>query len=196
MIGAIRAAADSVLDRLPILRGRRAREQAVLLANIIRESGLFDSEWYAEQHPQAGVDPILHYILGIVQQSAGQHPSALMEFEQAQALLEGDEDPLLPTVLVYQAMADSYIALGQADEALEQLQKEYASSRWLNDAKALQVEVRQASGQPVSPERQDDEDLKILAINTLINSDPERAVPLLEKILSSGSASPKLKLRR
>ncbi len=68
-------------------------------------------------------EPILHYILGIVQQSAGQHPSALMEFEQAQAMLESDEDPLLPTVLVFQAMADSYIALGQADEALEQLQK-------------------------------------------------------------------------
>jgi tetratricopeptide (TPR) repeat protein len=68
-------------------------------------------------------EPLLHYILGIIQQSAGQHPSALMEFEQAQALLEEGEDPRLPQVLVHQAMADSYIALGQADEALEQLQK-------------------------------------------------------------------------
>lgn len=68
-------------------------------------------------------EPILHYILGIVQQQAGQHPSALMEFEQAQALLDEGEDPLLSVVLVHQAMADSYIALGQADEAREQLQK-------------------------------------------------------------------------
>ncbi|NOK60785.1 MAG: tetratricopeptide repeat protein [Chloroflexi bacterium AL-W] len=68
-------------------------------------------------------EPILHYILGIVQQSAGQHQSALLEFEQAVELLHQDEDPLLPTVLVHQAMADSYIALGQADAALEQLQK-------------------------------------------------------------------------
>jgi tetratricopeptide (TPR) repeat protein len=67
--------------------------------------------------------PLLHYILGIVQQSAGQHPSALMELEQALALLEEGEDPMLPTVLVHQAMADSHIAVGQSDEALEQLQK-------------------------------------------------------------------------
>jgi tetratricopeptide (TPR) repeat protein len=67
--------------------------------------------------------PLLHYILGIVQQSAGQHPSALMELEQALALLEEGEDPMLPAVLVHQAMADSYIAVGQSAEALDQLQK-------------------------------------------------------------------------
>ena len=67
--------------------------------------------------------PLLHYILGIVQQSAGQHPSALMELEQALALLEEGEDPMLPAVLVHQAMADSHIAVGQSDEALDQLQK-------------------------------------------------------------------------
>jgi tetratricopeptide (TPR) repeat protein len=68
-------------------------------------------------------EPILHYILGIIQQSAGQHPSALLEFEQSLDLLDGGEEPLLPSVLVHQAMADSYISLGQANEALEQLQK-------------------------------------------------------------------------
>jgi tetratricopeptide (TPR) repeat protein len=66
-------------------------------------------------------EPILHYILGIIQQQAGQHPSALMEFEQAASMLAQDEDPILPQVLVHQAMADSYISLGQANEALEQL---------------------------------------------------------------------------
>ncbi len=68
-------------------------------------------------------EPVLHYILGIIQQSAGQHPSALLEFEQALDLLESGEEPLLPSVLVHQAMADSYISLGQANEALDQLQK-------------------------------------------------------------------------
>lgn len=68
-------------------------------------------------------EPLLHYILGIIQQQASQHPSALLEFEQAEALLNDDADPYLPQVLVHQAMADSYIALGQADDALAQLQK-------------------------------------------------------------------------
>jgi tetratricopeptide (TPR) repeat protein len=66
---------------------------------------------------------ILHYILGIIQQSSGQHNSALMELEQAQVMLESDADPLLHPVLVYQAAADSYIAMGKAEEALAQLHK-------------------------------------------------------------------------
>ncbi|MBC8078668.1 MAG: tetratricopeptide repeat protein, partial [Chloroflexales bacterium] len=65
--------------------------------------------------------PLLHYMLAIVQQRSGQHQSALLELEQAAALLEADEDPALPTVLVHQALADSYIELGQAEEALDQL---------------------------------------------------------------------------
>jgi tetratricopeptide (TPR) repeat protein len=73
-------------------------------------------------------EPMLHYILGIIQQSAGQHPSALLELEQAEALLQDGEDPMLPVVLVHQAMADSFIALGQADEALAQLQKGQAAA--------------------------------------------------------------------
>lgn len=87
--------------------------------------------------------------------------------------------------------------LGRRDEAiaaLAELRKQHAQSRWLDDAKALEVEIKQASGQAVSPENQADEDLKVLAINSLINSDPERAIPLLNKILT-GAGSPKLKER-
>jgi tetratricopeptide (TPR) repeat protein len=74
-------------------------------------------------------EPILHYMLAIVQQGAAQHQSALMELELAEGLLEESSDPLLAPVLVYQAMADSYIALGQAEEAREQLQKCLAAPR-------------------------------------------------------------------
>jgi tetratricopeptide (TPR) repeat protein len=67
--------------------------------------------------------PVLHYMLAIIQQRAGQHQSALLELEQAADLLANDEDPILPAVLVYQAMADNYIELGQAADALEQLRR-------------------------------------------------------------------------
>ncbi len=67
--------------------------------------------------------PVLHYILGIIQQQAGQHPSALLEFEQALELLNTESDPILTPHLVYQALADSHIALGQASDALSQLQR-------------------------------------------------------------------------
>jgi len=86
--------------------------------------------------------------------------------------------------------------LGKSDEALAslaELSKQFPQSSWLNDAKALQAKVQQAKGQPVSPENQADEDLKLYAINALINSDADRAVPLLEGLLANPKMSPRLK---
>jgi HEAT repeat protein len=85
----------------------------------------------------------------------------------------------------------------QSDKALatlSELQKSYPNSRWLNDAKALEAEVRQNRGQAVSPEQESDDDLKLLAISSIANNDPDRAVPLLQKILQSRN-SPKVKER-
>ncbi|MCX6629325.1 MAG: HEAT repeat domain-containing protein [Candidatus Solibacter sp.] len=85
--------------------------------------------------------------------------------------------------------------LGRRDEAtaaIAELRKSFASSRWLDDAKALELELKQASGLSVSPEAESDEELKLMAINGLMQSDAERAIPLLEGLLK-GSASPKVK---
>jgi hypothetical protein len=76
---------------------------------------------------------------------------------------------------------------------LAQLEAKFASSRWMNDARALQLEIKQASGQKVSPEAQADEDLKLMAIQGLMNADPERSIPLLEKLINDASKSQKLK---
>ncbi len=87
--------------------------------------------------------------------------------------------------------------LGQRTEALAtlaEMQKAHPSSRWSHDAKALEVEVRQSSGQPVSPESETDEDIKLMAINSLVNTDPERALPLLDKLFRTGQ-SPRIKER-
>ncbi len=85
--------------------------------------------------------------------------------------------------------------LGRRDDslaAIAELRKSFPNSRWLDDAKALELEVKQASGQKVAPETETDEDLKLLALNGLMQSDPDRAFPLLEKLLH-GAQSPKLK---
>jgi len=87
--------------------------------------------------------------------------------------------------------------LGRRDDAvaaIAELTKTYPSSRWLNDAKALELEVKQASGQKVAPGVEDTEELKLLALNGLMQSDPERAVPLVENLLKT-SSSPKLRER-
>lgn len=78
-----------------------------------------------------------------------------------------------------------------AQAAIETLRKTYPGSRWLDDAKALELEVKQSKG-PVSPESETDDDIKVLALSGMMQSDPEKALPLVEKLLK-GSYSPKLK---
>jgi tetratricopeptide (TPR) repeat protein len=85
--------------------------------------------------------------------------------------------------------------LGQRPEALAtitSLSREYPKSRYLSDARALEVEVKRDAGQPVNPAAESDEELKIMAINSLQNSAPEEAIPMLQKVLQ-GTGSPKLK---
>ena len=87
--------------------------------------------------------------------------------------------------------------LGQRAEALATLAtltRDYQKSRYLQQARALEAEVRRNAGQPVRPQDQADEDLKLMAIAALQNSAPEQAIPMLEKLLQ-GTASPKLKER-
>ena len=87
--------------------------------------------------------------------------------------------------------------LARRDEALAtiaELRKAFPNSRWLDDAKALEVEVRQASGKPAAPETESDDEIKLLALNGLMQSDPDRAFPILENLLKSAQ-SPRLKKR-
>jgi HEAT repeat protein len=96
--------------------------------------------------------------------------------------------------LYWRAYAEN--RLGRRDEALAtlaSLRQQFPSSDWLNDAQALAAEIQQQRGKPLDPNAQADDEIKLLAINGLGNSDPERAVPLLEKILKSPSSSPRLK---
>jgi HEAT repeat protein len=87
--------------------------------------------------------------------------------------------------------------LGRSEEAagaLAALRKNHGQSRYLKDAAALEATIRQSEGQPISPEAADDEELKLLAINALVHTDPERALPLLEGVIN-GANSLQLKTR-
>jgi HEAT repeat protein len=87
--------------------------------------------------------------------------------------------------------------LGRRADALGvlgDLEQRFKDSRWLKDAKALEVELRQASGQRVAPESQNDDELKLMALRGLMQSDAERALPIIEQMLA-GTNSPKVKDR-
>ena len=92
--------------------------------------------------------------------------------------------------------AYSLMKLARRDEALStltQLQKQFPDSGWVRDARALEVEAKQASGQNVSTDLVDD-DTKLLALQGIMRSDPEAALPAVEKLLAGGG-SVKLKDR-
>ena len=84
---------------------------------------------------------------------------------------------------------------GKRDAALStiaEVKKSYPQSRWKKDAEALEIEIRQSSGTKPNPDAVGDEELKLLALQGLMNSDPQKATPLLEKVLA-GSSSPAVK---
>ena len=76
----------------------------------------------------------------------------------------------------------------EALATIAELRKAYPQSRWRHDAGALEIEIQRAGGQPLNTETGSDEELKILAINSLMHSDPEKALPLLEKVLQGNSS--------
>jgi hypothetical protein len=75
-----------------------------------------------------------------------------------------------------------------------ELRKAYPKSRWLDECGALEIEIRGKSGHPVSPQTEPDENLKLLALNSLMQQDQAQAIPILQKVLS-GNQSDQLKSR-
>lgn len=114
---------------------------------------------------------------------------ALRKFTQL-AQLNG---PLTDAALYWKAYTEDKQGKRQAAlETTADLKKRFPQSRWTKDASALELQVRNESGVKTNPDAVNDEDLKLLALQGLMNSDPQKAVPLVEKVLSS-SASPHVK---
>jgi len=84
---------------------------------------------------------------------------------------------------------------GQPARALEtcaQLRRTHPKSNWLDECSALEIEIRGKSGHPVQPQAEQDEDLKLLALNAIMQQDESRAMPAIQQILN-GNSSDKLK---
>jgi HEAT repeat protein len=93
--------------------------------------------------------------------------------------------------------------LGRAQEALDtinELLRQHRDGRYSKDARALQLEIQGPTGPGPGPGPGsksgprgsesdagcgEDQDLKLLALNQLMNRDEERAIPLLERFLQN-----------
>ena len=121
--------------------------------------------------------------------NSGQYDNAIKGFTEAAKIRGRRADG----ALYWKAYALNKAARKQeALATVAELRKEYPQSRYLKEAGALEIEIHSAAGQKVDPENQPDEDLKLYALDSIMQSDPERALPLLQKILQ-GNASARLK---
>jgi HEAT repeats len=126
---------------------------------------------------------------------------AIEKFTELRKIYQENAQKSTPIAQSSAAQADAalyWIAFAQNKEGkrdaalatIAELKKDFPQSRWRKDAEALEIEVRQGAGQAVNPDTTNDSDLKALALQGIMNSDPQRGIPLIEKYLS-GSASPK-----
>ncbi len=96
----------------------------------------------------------------------------------------------------YYWIAYAYYKAGHADDALKTLRtlrRQFKDSRWSDDGRALEAEIRQASTGRVEVPEDDEDELKLLALSALMHKDSESAVDYLLKFVG-GDAS--LELRR
>ena len=86
---------------------------------------------------------------------------------------------------------------GQPARALgtcAELRHAYPKSKWLDECGALEIEIHGHSGQPMSPQATQDDELKLLALSAIMQQDESHAIPAIQQILT-GNSSDKLKER-
>ena len=135
--------------------------------------------------------------LSVVQTGSGSYSSGLSLLTQNQyerAIVSFDrviaqKGTRADAAMYHKAFAQ--FRLGRTDDALATiaaLRKDFPQSRYLTDAKVLEADVRKRAGQPVDPNAALDDDIKLLAIQAMQHSDPERAIPLLEGVLNANNS--------
>ena len=80
---------------------------------------------------------------------------------------------------------------GQSNRALNtcaELRRDVPKSHWIDECGALEIEIRAASAKPVQPQAEQDEDLKLLALNSLMKQDEPRALSEIQSILNGDLA--------
>jgi HEAT repeat protein len=117
-----------------------------------------------------------NYSSGLSALTQGNYDMAVTRFDRVIAAKGTHVDG----ALYYKAWALS--RLGRSDDAvaaLNELKKSYGSSPYMTEARALEANVKK-----LGPGQVNDDDLKLLAIQAIQYSDPEKAVSTCEAVLS------------
>jgi FecR protein len=85
---------------------------------------------------------------------------------------------------------------GQSATALEtcgELRHSHPESNWIDDCGALEIEIHSRNGQPVQPNSEQSDELKLLALASLMQNNENKALAEIDQILNSDESSEKLK---
>ena len=80
---------------------------------------------------------------------------------------------------------------GQGATALETcsaLRHDHSGSNWIEDCGALEIEIRAKNGQPLQPKAEQSDDLKLLALASLMQRDEKSALKQIDEILNGDSS--------
>ena len=109
---------------------------------------------------------------------------ALKHFQDLEKLLRQKEPKSADAALYWEAYTFVQAKrTAEAKSAIERLHREFPASHWSKDADALLQQTRPAA--KVESSGTDDEELADIAVEGLMNAPPERALPLLKKVLAS-----------
>jgi hypothetical protein len=81
---------------------------------------------------------------------------------------------------------------GTAIETCGTLRRDHPGSNWIEECGALEIEIHSKNGKPVQPQAEQSDDLKLLALASLMQHDEKKALKEIDEILNSDS-SEKLK---
>lgn len=85
--------------------------------------------------------------------------------------------------------------MGEAEKSVDTcaaLREQFVGSTWIDDCGALEIEIASSKGQVVQPHPGESDELKLLALVTLMQKDPTRARAQIDEIVQ-GDSSEKLK---
>ena len=115
----------------------------------------------------------------------GKWSDAVKLFDQV-AVQEGEH---AAAALYWKAYAQN--KMKQPEKALDTclgLRMRFAKSGWVEDCGALEIEIRASKGQPVQPQPGQSDELKLLALSTIMQKDPQGARAQIEELVQSDSS--------
>jgi hypothetical protein len=145
-------------------------------------------------------------VYGLVLSAAFQSPEANQQYQRGREALDrgkwqeaiqafelaAKDEALADAALYWQAYANAKIpSAARALELIASLETRFPRSSYRDDAQALAAEIRGASRGAASS---GDEELKLMALNGLMQADEAEAIPILEELLA-GNGSSRLKER-